>query len=696
MRHQPHSIALLFLLTILLFACRKDDKPRWDTDLVLPLVADELSVQDLLADSLVEVAPDSLVHLVYRSSLYSFNLVEEGIAIPDTTIEVFVSLDSLSLESTSLETRISLGNILLEIPGGPALIGLISLGLPIAIPEINDLGTGPVTIDATDFFQTATITSGFLDIEVRNELPVDLTDAVFTLTDPISGIQILEDSFDIIPVGATVMTSADLGGLTVGGLLEAELVKVSTPGTSSAIMVDTSDAAVITASVRDLEVVEATAIFPAQDLVSRNEDVIYDLQGPEVTWMRIREGKVKIFIVNTIGDSIFVDYRIPAAVGPMGEEVFINTVVPPAPIGGSEIVDQEFDLAGYSIDLTGSSGNDVNTFYNEFTARIDSTGNVVTISLEDSIQVIYGLEGIIPEAIRGYAGQDQLEVSETSSFDFISSVANGSIALAEMQVDLNVHNQIGVDGRVVLSELKAINSGTGEEQTLSAGSLIGVPIDIPRALENPLIPGVINIELDEENSNIVDLIEILPDQIAVEADIDINPNGNAFGWQDFVFYDKGLDVNLDIDIPLNFSAEGVVLIDTIAFDLFAGDENLATVNTAQLVVEADNEFPLAASLKVDFMNNLNEIIYTLIEGELIPAAPLDENCRTTIPAPYDLILDLSEEQVDIISEANRIIVRAEMETVSSSFCGDYVKIYSDYELKFLLSGRFDLSVTADF
>ncbi|MFT7589954.1 MAG: hypothetical protein ACI959_002175, partial [Limisphaerales bacterium] len=452
------SLCPLVLLTLFILvystSCKKDDgKPSWDSQILVPLVADDLGFEDILEDSLIETDEDGLLRLVVSENLLNYNILDESIAVPDTSLEVFVSLESLVLDDQQITTKLSLASILSGIPGGDLLLGLIGLGFPIEIPAIIDISTGTVPIDATAFFTSADIDSGYLDIEVTNGLPVDLTDAVFRLSDPVGGFDVIRDTFDLITSGSTIFLSEPLHGLTLNGLLEAELIKVSTPGSGIAIPVDTSDAIEIVASVRDLEVNEATAIFPTQNLVESAEDIVYDLGGPRITWMKIRTGFVKIFVVNTIQEEIQVDYRIPGALSPDGIPVDIQTIVPAAPAGGSTVVNEEFDLAGYTIDLSGVNGNGYNTFYNEFTARIDSTGNVVTISLDDSIQVIYGVEQIVPSEIRGYAGNSEFVIDEVQSFDLLNGVSASLIDLEALDVALVLENGIGVQADIRLDNL---------------------------------------------------------------------------------------------------------------------------------------------------------------------------------------------------------------------------------------------------
>ena len=74
------------LLAVLLFsACRRDEPTRWDIDARAPIVEGRLTWSDLLADSLLSVDANNLLHIEWKDELAVFKL-DTLVAIPDTTI----------------------------------------------------------------------------------------------------------------------------------------------------------------------------------------------------------------------------------------------------------------------------------------------------------------------------------------------------------------------------------------------------------------------------------------------------------------------------------------------------------------------------------------------------------------------------------------------------------------------------------
>lgn len=86
---------LLFIIplviTILIFSCKKKEDTYWDTHVLGPLVYASLSIDNLLADSIIQANPDSSLKIVYQNDVYKF-AVDTLFKIPDTTLHQFYTI----------------------------------------------------------------------------------------------------------------------------------------------------------------------------------------------------------------------------------------------------------------------------------------------------------------------------------------------------------------------------------------------------------------------------------------------------------------------------------------------------------------------------------------------------------------------------------------------------------------------------
>ena len=79
------TVAFAGILLSTLPGCRKDAGPAsWDVDVALPLLTTRLTIGDLIPDSLLAVAPDGSVSLVYTSALFAVDL-DTLLELPDTS-----------------------------------------------------------------------------------------------------------------------------------------------------------------------------------------------------------------------------------------------------------------------------------------------------------------------------------------------------------------------------------------------------------------------------------------------------------------------------------------------------------------------------------------------------------------------------------------------------------------------------------
>jgi len=660
----------------------------------VPLVTGELDLYDLVPDSITVIGENQDVTLVYQTDLLDYDLTEEAIEIPDTSVEYFVSLDSLSLDDQILSIPISLGQLAVDLgfPYGTLLIA--ANGSEITLDPLIGLSTDPTPVDATSFFETATFLSGWLDISIANGFPVDLDTVVFELKNSVGGELVVYDTFYSVPSGGVpIVETYDLTGMTVEGNLVGQIKYFSTPGSETPVLIDTSDVLVITMTAYDMELYEATAVFPEQNLINNANDVQYDMGGPEFTLMGIEEGYVVIYVENTINDTIHIVYDIPGAVDEFGNNVHIETAV-----GPDEIVDQAFDIAGYTIDLRGSEGDEVNTFYQEFSARINYTGIASDISLEDSLKVVYGLEGIVPNELRGYLGQYDIAITDTTTgVELFDQFESGTIEFGDINIDLEIENGLGAGGVVTINSLGGLNSATGEMVMLNCADVIGLPIQVNRALDNPYIPGYTTITLNSANSNINDLIEIFPDKLFYDVSMSVNPDGNTFNYQDFVINTSRINIGFNLSMPLEFMASDLTLRNEfpMTLDADAGTEGVGDID---VTLYADNSFPLSASLKIIFYDAANIPLDSIdFGGYVLQAGVLSDDCRVHVPTTTELHDLVDGTLKDAILNADHAEATVVFNTESIPTCSDIVKIYSDYTMKIQLVGDINYTFsTSDF
>lgn len=693
---------LLVLAVLLIGSCRYkiDDRPNWDADYIAPLLKSSVTLEDALQDSsMVEVNPDNSLTLVLRDTVVNFKLVDL-IEVPDTNLQFTVTLDSIQLTTDSLIQRMTLGTlskqagfeaIWLLVPGGKG-------NLPnwAQIDAQKNISSDPIEIDASQFFQQATLIGGFMDIAITNELPTDLDSVVFSLrnkglygnTDTVVKVVI-----PFIPKFTTYDTAIFMGGgKKVESLMEGQLINLNSDTIHGGTYVDSSGQYIeLKITMRDLGASDATAVFPEQSVINAKGVGEYVFGNDiQLTRLGIREGTLHVEAINTIQNPIKFTFRIPAA-RKGGQIVSVISNLPKAPPGDTSMVLKNIDLSGNTIDLT-LKGDSVNRFRQFLVGDLQYTGELVTMTLQDSIRVFYGLIDIIPEYVEGYLGKHTFEFQEGLLFDFFNSVTGGTLDLKNPSMKLSFANSVGIDGELQIREVTGYNTRDNTSVTLTGNPISG-SIDIP----GPKLPNVgqtitSSVELNKQNSNIKDLINLLPDSMYFDMQVLGNHRANPLDLNNFATGESGIAAVMDLEIPLHGMANNLTL--ETESDLNISDANISDdVKEGGLNLIVENYFPFEADIQVYFYDNAKNIVDSLFlasDNSVIGAGIADQSGLVTTPTKAELGSYFNSNRMDQLKmKSTSAKIKFKLNTRPSN---QDVKVYSNYRIDFRLVGDFKYQV----
>ncbi len=422
------------------------------------------------------------------------------------------------------------------------------------------------------------------------------------------------------------------------------------------------------------------------------EQITYDLGTIELVNGILEEGQLILQLRNDIRRKIVLNYQVPCATY---NAVSFDTsfVIPAAPdsLNGYSM-SVVVDLSGYTIDFTGVNNDRVNTLTTLFSAQIAPGEPSVSVYPADSVVANTTLTGIKPYYIRGYFGNETVQVGpEETGFSFFKKITSGSIGLDSLKMSLSIDNYVGMDSRLTVNNIWSRNSRTGQTVYLS-NSLMGTPVNVNRAQYSntwpPSVPSSYNFVFDNGNSNAKALVENLPDYLGYDVTLVTNPLGNVSGNNDFLFADYGIDAKLNVEMPLNFFAAQLTVVDTLVPN-FASVERQENVLDGQLTLFAQNSFPFDADIQVYFVDAFGFITDSVVAfPNRIASGPINSTGLYYMSSGFtssQVNIPLNTLQTRNLFSASRIIIKATFDTNSSP---SYVKIFS--------SNRLDFQLTADF
>ena len=667
---------LILILIIILSSCKKElELPTWDVDLIFPIANSKIDIFDIINDSSISIEQDNndLVSLVYEKELLNIE-IDSFININEIVGETSTKLDSLKFSRIVIRDTTTMGSLLNDLPFGTTLF---PNGSSTTIPNLQNIITNDtVTIDASDYFETMTLSSGDLSLTIRNDFPTDLSNISFSLINSINQNIIGTFSYPLIPSNTLQTQTVSIAGQTIDKDIIAILNNVDINESNGNVTIDYQDAILTKLVLENIRIFEATAYFPDQEITQKLQEHIFDLKGAQIHEIGIKEGSVSIFATSTITDTGRIVFNIPSLTK-NGIGFTTENIVPPTNNG--QFAQFDFNFDNYTLDLTGKEnrigGDTINTIYTELFSYIDSTGELVSLNQSDSFYY-YTEFNIIPEYAKGYLGRDTITFGpESIELDQFNSILSGDIDFESVELNVNIENFIGADGQLTFFTLNSENTNNGTIANIgidenTGNNILNNNYLINQAtLSNSSLPIISSSQSITTDANL--LLDILPNKLNFSGEFILN-NQNNINCNQFVYLDKIVNSNINIKLPLSILADKIVLQDTIEIN------NSNDLEFKTIFLKIINGFPLSAISNLISLDENKNFIDSIIHNFSLPSATVE----------YGHVYQNSETTLEInnldISNSSYLIFTTEL---STSNINDFVNIYSHYNLELILSGE---------
>lgn len=707
---------LIILFFVFCFSCKKEDiKPSWDTDLLVPIAYTQLSISDLLADSLEKINADSSISLVYQTNLSSFTL-DTIVKIPDTSFEYVVSLDKISLNPYNYSYRVSMGSIAMKdkeqngssSPLYTAIMTAHNTGQPTQLQSFGPYQYDSVEVNMGNYFKYIYIRQATLEITIKNQLPIALTNLSFKLEKASTQELLINDSFQTIAPNTQQSKSITLNNIVLDSLLLAHFT-VSSPGAIIPVTIDTNQSAIATVSLKDLQIDSAVARFPSQELLKYDNVLRLSLpDSMQITESWIKSGILELDFYNTIEQNLHLNFQLPAA-KKNGQPFQLQIFIPASDGVTNSHVHHEVDLSQYKIKfrgihefelINGDMNNNniidpdtVNALYYHLKASIDSTGEFVTLTKNDSIFARCRFKNLVPDYVRGFFGYKEVSINSNTSFSLINNIQAELLHFNQATFSISLENQIGTTAKAYIDELVAKNTVQNQEVQLQ-GSVLNTPFSLnkpndPYSTQVDVIPTTSSFDVNHNNSNINDLISILPNDIKYGFKLKMNEQvqlPSPASASDFVYYGDKISAKLNVEVPLSFKANKLILSDTVATNF--KNVNVSNVQDGNILLHSKNFFPIKIDVYIYAMDS-NKVVF-----DSLHVMPISINAgqinsvsqRVETPQISKNIIPLGKSKLNNILKARYFYIKAYFNTLPIN---QHIKIYDFYKLHLQLVGDFN-------
>ncbi len=422
------------------------------------------------------------------------------------------------------------------------------------------------------------------------------------------------------------------------------------------------------------------SIPPNSSIIGIDEENSLNVSQASLKEVHVKGGMLEYTVRNYINGYLTCTYELPG-VTKNGEMAVLVANTEPGSSSNPDISFGVLDLSGYEMDLTGESGNEINTLLSHIIVKTSADAPVnAEIFGMDSVSIELKIVDPQISYARGYFGQHQYSLDQTVDFGDALNLPQGILNLSEISVDFEVENFVGADAQIQFNQLLAVNTYSALSNSLNSPDLLS-QINVTRATQigDQIFPTYQHIAISESNSNVDVFIETLPNQVQIDADITINPLGNISDNNDFIYTDKTLNAWMNIDVPLCIGMSGLALSREIEL---TGD-SIDLVANGELFLHLTNGFPFSAEINLVLRNEDSEWISNLIDSTTMTTG-LTTDGFLVLPQTSVFTIPVTQFVIDNLNAPNRLFLEITFDTPEAV---EFIKLTEDNFIDFVLTTR---------
>ncbi len=655
-------IFLLITSLLLIFQCSvevpsESDMPSWEVQLNIPMGEKTFYIEDILDDSTFSGYGldngDSVLAFEDNSLEIEKTVVGDSLKIADISESFRQSVDEVTVDDTEKDFVMAMDRVTID-PFSKNFsnnIGLITLNNnepiqsdPVQLDEIIDFSMVneddqveipqatalPVVHRSIEFdqFDDAQIQSGFIDLQIFNDLTIELGAPVtITLLNSDSSViendqgQIAAANFaDPIPSGTN--SPVESVALNNHHIPREVIVRVEGVVCSSGSQMVTNNQTnrnssfFVEMSTRDMVVTSATAIIPEQVFDTTTVVELPDSEH-EIENAIIDKGNLAINLVNRMDVESVVILSIPS-LSHSGSDFFESITILP-----NEEKNVTFELNNYTIYPT---DNKIDITAEIQTASTDP--NKVEIDESDGMDFYAEFYGENPgdniafQEFTGSVSQEPIVESGEISIDSGTRITSAEISQGFLNITINNNVIPSIDKNLML-DLTIHNLKNPDGQSLTLG---------PVALQ----PGANQLNINQNNNSLTNYrlepVESFTGNQLITYDAEISVPEGAIGT--YLLYED-FETNISLtglqfsEITGYFDQEPIITKDSVALP----DDHIiheAYFKDGMLYLSANNEMGLKANVDI----KIDELIHVETGDKLAIEMILEENeTVTTIEIP---------------------------------------------------------------
>lgn len=428
------------------------------------------------------------------------------------------------------------------------------------------------------------------------------------------------------------------------------------------------------------------SLSPGSTFIDDVKEHEFSLGGAALTEARISEGSARVTIKNPIAEGGIFNVELPG-VTKDGVTFAQSEFVPGASGGVPSSKTFQLDLSGYSIDMTGESGDSYNLLQSKMTVTTDPNGSSVQVTNQDIFEFKVTFQGLKMEYGKGYFGQQTFSDTSLVDLEALNAVAGGNVNIENVDFDIILFNGVKAEARAKITKLASINYQDNVVEL--SHPYFNQALNINPALWDwqTLTPSERVFTFDQSTTNIISFIENLGNRYELGYSIELNPYGNTSGGMNELFRDSRIGVRLEANFPLVLGANNLTLRDTFEFS-YEEKERLIEVQEGAFLLSTKNTFPYGGEIQLRLLDSEYNELDVIEQTDMVDPAPLNGSGDAHVLQDQETAIRLTAEEVLSLNDAAYI----EVQVVFNSATNSNNVVYSNAAIEFLLRANFKLKV----
>jgi len=384
-------------------------------------------------------------------------------------------------------------------------------------------------------------------------------------------------------------------------------------------------------------------------IAQKEQSVSYDVPGDmRVDRMTLKGSQLGYQIFNPFDEPVDFTLSLHNFTSD-GNKLIISLSLPPGQPGNPSELLGSVSLNAYDLEL----GQDFQTSY---TAELPDGSPV------ELLPFLLTIRNLDFSYIQGYLGELEVQVPlEVLDFQYLDSWDTGDLTFLGPALTFDFQHNVGVPMALRTDSLAFNTFQRGvvpmENDMLNGG----FELNYPSPAEAGQLTSTL-LRLDADNSNLVQAVSGIPNDLRYAFTLQGNPDGNANATNHLTDAPR-LRLNIEAELPLFLRAKDLEVADTLEYSF---DETVEQdlVEEVEFKLITNNGFPVSVEVQAYFLDGTEQVVDSLFsEGPAgVEAAEVDAEGNVVSKTPKTQVVPFTKDGLQAIldqTEHIRVVALAE-------------------------------------